>query len=113
MGVLSGVVAVSKRSGGSGMRLCGATGLAQPRLIGRLLRSSGPSPACPPAKCLPVAGQQACESGRIATTIVDSSRQKCAKKRWYAYLGGGAVDNDQTTFLQGVVVLFAKGVQQP
>jgi hypothetical protein len=39
MGVLSGVVAVSKRSGGSAMRLCGATGLAQPRLIGRLLRS--------------------------------------------------------------------------
>ena len=44
------------------MRLCGATGLAQPRLIGRLLRSSGPSPACPPAKCLPVAGQQARDS---------------------------------------------------
>ena len=62
MGVLWGVVAVSKRSGGSGMRLCGATGLAQPRLIGRLLRSSGPSPACPPAKCLPVAGQQAGDS---------------------------------------------------
>ena len=50
MGVLSGVVAISKRSGGSGMRLCGATGLAQPRLIGRLLRSSGPSPACPPTR---------------------------------------------------------------
>ena len=62
MGVLWGVVAISKRSGGSGMRLCGATGLAQPRLIGRLLRSSGPSPACPPAKCLPVAGQQARDS---------------------------------------------------
>ena len=44
------------------MRLCGATGLVQPRLIGRLLRSSGPSPACPPAKCLPVAGQQAGDS---------------------------------------------------
>ena len=48
---------------------------------------------------------KACESGRIATTIVDTSRQKGARKRWYAYLGGGAVDKDQTAFLKGVVVL--------
>ena len=44
---------------------------------------------------------KACESGRIATTIVDTSRQKGARKRWYAYLGGGAVDKDQTAFLNG------------
>ena len=32
------------------MRLCGATGLAKPRWIGRLLRSSGPSIACTPTR---------------------------------------------------------------
>ena len=32
---------------------------------------------------------KACESTRIATTIVDSAMKMGKKKRWYAYLGGG------------------------
>eukprot|EP00974_Lingulodinium_polyedra_P000795 75492-Lingulodinium_polyedra.AAC.1 len=39
---------------------------------------------------------KACESAGIAATIVDTSRQKGKLKRWYVYLGGGAVGNNQT-----------------
>ena len=48
---------------------------------------------------------KACGSTRIATTIVDIAKKKGKKKRWYAYLGGGAVDNDQSWLMQGLVIL--------
>ena len=48
---------------------------------------------------------KACESARIATTIVNPECEKGKHKRWHAYLGGGAVGHDHSYLLQGVVVL--------
>ena len=48
---------------------------------------------------------KACESARIATTIVNPELQTGGTEGWYAYLGGGAVGHDQSYLLQGVVVL--------
>ena len=48
---------------------------------------------------------KACRSNRIATTIVDIQKRKGKKRRWYAYLGGGAVDHNQSKLMQGLVIL--------
>ena len=48
---------------------------------------------------------KACPSSRLATCILDPLRARGKKKRWYAYLGGGAVDVDQSELLAGGVVL--------
>ena len=48
---------------------------------------------------------KACESSRLATCILDPERARGKKKRWYAYLGGGAIDVDQSELLAGGVVL--------
>ena len=48
---------------------------------------------------------KACESSRLATCILDPERARGKKKRWYAYLGGGTVDTDQSELLAGTVVL--------
>ena len=48
---------------------------------------------------------KACASSRLATCILDPARARGKKKQWYAYLGGGAVDVDQSELLAGGVVL--------
>ena len=48
---------------------------------------------------------KACETSRMATTIVDTTEKKGKKKRWYAYLGGGAVDHNQSWLMQGLMIL--------
>ena len=50
---------------------------------------------------------KACPSERVATVIQDSrkaqTKQSSKKNKWYAYLGGGAVDSEQTELLSGLV----------
>ena len=48
---------------------------------------------------------KACASSRLATCILDPARARGKKKQWYVYLGGGAVDVDQSELLAGGVVL--------
>ena len=48
---------------------------------------------------------KACESSRLAMCILDPEHARGKKKRWYAYLGGGAVDTDQSELLAGAMVL--------
>ncbi len=48
---------------------------------------------------------KSCASSRLATCILDPARARGKKKQWYAYLGGGAVDVDQSELLAGGVVL--------
>ena len=48
---------------------------------------------------------KACESSRLATCILDPTRARGNKKQWYVYLGGGAIDVDQSDLLAGGVVL--------
>lgn len=48
---------------------------------------------------------KACASSRLATCILDPTRKRGKKKQWYVYLGGGAVDVDQSELLAGGVVL--------
>ena len=47
---------------------------------------------------------KACRSNRIATTCVDTTMKSNKCKRFYMYLGGGAVDQEQTELLSGAVV---------
>ena len=52
---------------------------------------------------------KACPSERVATVIQDSrkaqTKQSSKKNKWYAYLGGGAVDSEQTELLSGLVII--------
>ena len=48
---------------------------------------------------------KACDSSRLATCILDPTRARGKKKQWYVYLGGGAIDVNQTELLAGGVVL--------
>ena len=48
---------------------------------------------------------KACDSSRLATCILDPARARGKKKQWYVYLGGGAIDVNQTELLAGGVVL--------
>ena len=48
---------------------------------------------------------KACPSSRLATCILDPARKRGKKKQWYVYLGGGAIDVDQSELLAGGVVL--------
>eukprot|EP00974_Lingulodinium_polyedra_P118997 11169460-Lingulodinium_polyedra.AAC.1 len=41
----------------------------------------------------------------MATTVANTSVKTGRRKRWYAYLGGGAVDVEQTWLISGSVVL--------
>ena len=47
---------------------------------------------------------KACASERVATVIKDPSTAHKHKK-WYAYLGGGAVDSEQTELVSGLVII--------
>ena len=49
---------------------------------------------------------KACKSNRVALVIIDPSKKAAGKKNntWYAYLGGGALDNEQSDLLSGFVV---------
>ena len=52
---------------------------------------------------------KACASERVATVIQDprkaQTKQSSKKNKWYAYLGGGAVDSEQTELLSGLVII--------
>ena len=52
---------------------------------------------------------KACPSERVATVIQDprkaQTKQSSKKNKWYAYLGGGAVDSEQTELLSGLVII--------
>ena len=48
---------------------------------------------------------KACGSSRLATCIFDPARTRGKKKQWYAYLGGGSIDVEQSELLAGAVVL--------
>ena len=48
---------------------------------------------------------KACGSSRLATCIFDPNLRGSKRKQWYAYLGGGAIDVEQSELLAGAVVL--------
>ena len=52
---------------------------------------------------------KACASERVATVIQDprkaQTKQSSTNNKWYAYLGGGAVDSEQTELLSGLVII--------
>ena len=52
---------------------------------------------------------KACPSERVATVIQDprkaQTKQSSKKNKWYAYLGGGKVDDQQTELLAGLVII--------
>ena len=48
---------------------------------------------------------KACGAQRLATCILDPTRARVKRKQWYAYLGGGVIDVDQSDLLAGGVVL--------
>ncbi len=48
---------------------------------------------------------KACKSNRVALVIIDPSKKAAGKNnKWYAYLDGGALDNEQSDLLSGFVV---------
>ena len=51
---------------------------------------------------------KACAPGRVATVIQDpgkaQTKQSSKQNKWYAYLGGGAVDSAQTELLSGLAI---------
>ena len=52
---------------------------------------------------------KACAPERVATVIQDpgkaQTKQSSKKNKWYACLGGGAVDSEQTELLSGLVIV--------
>ena len=47
-----------------------------------------------------------CASERVAAVIKDPIKaQQGKQKKWYAYLGGGAVDSEQTKLVSGLVII--------
>ena len=52
---------------------------------------------------------KACAPERVAAVIQDprkaQTKQSSKKNKWYAYLGGGAVDSEQTELLSGLVII--------
>ena len=52
---------------------------------------------------------KACASERVATVIQDpgkaQTKQSSKTNKWYACLGGGAVDSEQTELLSGLVII--------
>ena len=52
---------------------------------------------------------KACASERVATVIQDprkaQTKQSSKTNAWYVYLGGGAVDSEQTELLSGLVII--------
>ena len=52
---------------------------------------------------------KACAPERVATVIQDprkaQTKQSSKNNKWYAYLGGGAVDSEQTELLSGLVII--------
>ena len=52
---------------------------------------------------------KACAPERVATVIQDprkaQTKQSSKQNKWYAYLGGGAVDSEQTELLSGLVII--------
>ncbi len=48
---------------------------------------------------------KSCSSNRVATSFLFPEKKKGKKVQWKVYLGGGAVDAEQTELLHGAVVL--------